>query len=156
MLSQIVKGTSILVSAPLHFNSGSRCAGRVSSQTLTKSREFLCWLLFVVQSVEENERGAQSNDALLNQSFSAGHDASNSFSLTGALHLTSSCPRDSCLCPSPDVLSLPAAEFCFGAVWQRWRCSAPCIELKQSAPWCTLVVFLGTTHPAREASQAPV
>ena len=40
---------------------------------VTKSREFFCWVLFVVESVEEKERGAQSNDALLNQSFTAGH-----------------------------------------------------------------------------------
>ena len=58
--------------------------GTLASQTLgattlaerllrqvTKSRQFFCWVLFVVESVEEKERGAQSNDALLNQSFGA-------------------------------------------------------------------------------------
>ena len=60
--------------------------GTLASQTLgaaalaerllrqvTKSRELFWWVLFVVESVEEKERGAQSNDAVLNQSFSAGH-----------------------------------------------------------------------------------
>ena len=40
---------------------------------VTKSREFFCWVLFVVESVEEKEGGAQSNDDLLNRSFGAGH-----------------------------------------------------------------------------------
>ena len=49
----------------------SQTLGAAALRQVTKSREFFCWVLFVVESVEEKERGAQSNDALLTQSFTA-------------------------------------------------------------------------------------
>ena len=56
-----------------HKHSGAAALAERLLRQVTKSREFFCWVLSVVKSVEEKERGAQSNDALLNQSFSGGH-----------------------------------------------------------------------------------
>ena len=68
--SQIEKGISGLGTFASQTLGAVAQAERLLRQ-VTKSREFFCWVLFVVKSVDEKERGAQSNDALLNQSFSA-------------------------------------------------------------------------------------
>ena len=68
---QVEKGTSILVLAPLHLRLWEPL--RWPSVFSDKSPRVEDSYLFVVESVDEKERGAQSNDALPSQSFSAGH-----------------------------------------------------------------------------------